>query len=392
MKRLWLCALLLAGQCAWAITVSPGFSRQLAPLMKLYEGKQWQATETKAAALKPDTPAEQAWLAQLRASAAANSGRWDLAARQVALALAYKEWPKEQRRGLLRLQGDVAAQQEKWPQAISSYKAALALQSDKDLQFRLAGLYFHNRQYAEAANLSEQLLRQGWHQGTAIIRLSALHGLKRYGQAADVAEQLIAREQKEGKWWQQAVSLRLSARQGREALALLQTAVDRKVLSEESTRNQLVRLYAWQGLPYRGARLLETAIASGKLSASAANLQLQAQLWEGAREWDKAIASWQRLAALNKESKPALRATELMLQQGHGQEARKQLIVLQRVTGKEGLRAKALLVQLHLQAENYGEALQLATQLRRSREWQQRADSWIAYIQSRQSEMERKAA
>ncbi|TNI71604.1 hypothetical protein CF133_21450, partial [Aeromonas salmonicida] len=199
--------------------------------MKLYEGKQWQATETKAAALKPDTPAEQAWLAQLRASAAANSGRWDLAARQVALALAYKEWPKEQRRGLLRLQGDVAAQQEKWPQAISSYKAALALQSDKDLQFRLAGLYFHNRQYAEAANLSEQLLCQGWHQGTAIIRLSALHGLKRYGQAADVAEQLIAREQKEGKWWQQAVSLRLSARQGREALALLQTAVDRKVLS-----------------------------------------------------------------------------------------------------------------------------------------------------------------
>ncbi|MFL9708831.1 hypothetical protein ACKC4V_21760, partial [Aeromonas veronii] len=90
--------------------------------------------------------------------------------------------------------------------------------------------------------------------------------------------------------------------------------------------------------------------------------------------------SWQRLAALNKESKPTLRAAELMLQQGHGQEARKQLIVLQRVTGKEGLRAKALLVQLHLQAENYGEALELATQLRRSREWQQRADSWIAYI------------
>ncbi|MFM5466133.1 hypothetical protein ACET66_19180 [Aeromonas simiae] len=392
MKRLWWCALLLATQGAWAVAVSPAFSRQLAPVMKLYEAKQWQAADAKAATLKPATPAEEAWLAQLRASAAANAERWEVAATQVAMALRYDQWPQEQKRALLRLQGDIAAQQERWPQAIASYKAALALQSEKALQFRLAGLYFHNQQYAEAASLSEQLLRQGWHKPAALIRLSALHGLKQYAQAAEMAELLINHEPDEGKWWQQAVALRISARQGRQALALLQTAVDRKVISEESTRTQLVRLYAWQGLPYRGARLLELAMRDGKMSASVANVQLLAQLWEGAREWNKAITTWQQLASLNQESKPALRAAELMLQQGRDQEAGKQLLSLQRSTGKEGWRAKALLLQIYLQSERYDEALQLANQLRGSREWQERADAWIAYIQSRQSDSGGKSA
>lgn len=101
------------------------------------------------------------------------------------------------------------------------------------------------------------------------------------------AGELIRHEPKESKWWQQAVSLNLSAKRGDQALALLQTAIDRQLMDDAAARNQLIRLYAWQGLPYRGARLLEAAMAKGQMQASAENQQLLAQLWEGARGGQK---------------------------------------------------------------------------------------------------------
>ncbi len=156
----------------------------------------------------------------------------------------------------------------------------MAIKADDALRLRLAGLYYHNKQYGEAASQSEQLLKKSWQKQAAIIRLSALTALQRYGVAADQAAELIRHEPTESKWWQQAVSLNLSAKRGDQALALLQTAIDRKLMDDAATRNQLIRLYAWQGLPYRGARLLETAMAKGQMKQSADNRQLLAQLWK----------------------------------------------------------------------------------------------------------------
>ncbi|MBX9565422.1 hypothetical protein FKF78_03500 [Aeromonas hydrophila] len=372
--------------------MSPHFSRQLEPVMKLYQSGQWQQAQSKASGLKPNSEAERAWLAQLQASLAANLQQTTQASRYVEQALAYKEWPEQQQLQLLRLRGDIQAQQSNWAGAIASYKAALAIKADDALRLRLAGLYYHNKQYGEAASQSEQLLKQSWQKQAAIIRLSALTALQRYGVAADQAAELIRHEPTESKWWQQAVSLNLSAKRGDQALALLQTAIDRKLMDDAAARNQLVRLYAWQGLPYRGARLLETAMAKGQMKQSADNQQLLAQLWEGAREWPKAVDSWQLLAREHAHPKAAMRAAELLLQQGRTDAAMTQLAAIKSVKGEQGNRAKALLVQAHLNKEQYAQALELARELQQQDNWQQRATSWVNYIQAQSEELSKKAA
>ncbi|MGL4710154.1 MAG: tetratricopeptide repeat protein, partial [Aeromonas veronii] len=334
MLRIWICLLALVGQACLAMEVSPHFSRQLEPVMKLYQSDQWQQAQSKASGLKPNSDAERAWLAQLQASLAANLQQTAQASRYVEQALAYKEWPEQQQLQLLRLRGDIQAQQSNWSGAIASYKAALALKPDDALRLRLAGLYYHNKQYGEAANQSEQLLKKGWQKQAAIIRLSALTAQQRYGVAADQAAELIRHEPTESKWWQQAVSLNLSAKRGDQALALLQTAIDKKLMDDASARNQLIRLYAWQGLPYRGARLLEAAMAKGQMKQSAENRQLLAQLWEGAREWSQAVDSWQQLANQHGQPKAAMRAAELMLQQGKTDAAMIQLAAIKSVKGE----------------------------------------------------------
>ncbi len=392
MLRIWICLLALVSQACLAMEVSPHFSRQLEPVMKLYQSGQWQQAQNKATGLKPGSDAERAWLAQLQASLAANLQQTAQASRYVEQALAYKEWPEQQQLQLLRLRGDIQAQQSNWSGAIASYKAALALKSDDVLRLRLAGLYYHNKQYGEAVSQSEQLLKKGWHKQTAIIRLSALTALQRYGAAAEQAEELIRHEPKESKWWQQAVSLNLSAKRGDQALALLQTAIDRQLMDDAAARNQLIRLYAWQGLPYRGARLLEAAMAKGQMKASAENQQLLAQLWEGAREWPKAVDSWQLLAKQHAQPNAAMRVAELLLQQGKTEAAMTQLVAMKSAKGEQGNRAKALLVQAHLNKEQYAQALELARELQQQDNWQQKATSWVNYIRAQSEELSKKAA
>ena len=392
MLRIWICLLALVGQACLAMEVSPHFSRQLEPVMKLYQSGQWQQAQSKASGLKPNSDAERAWLAQLQASLAANLQQTTQASRYVEQALAYKEWPEQQQLQLLRLRGDIQAQQSNWSGAIASYKAALALKQDDALRLRLAGLYYHNKQYGDAANQSEQLLKKGWQKQAAIIRLSALTAQQRYGVAADQAVELIRHEPTESKWWQQAVSLNLSAKRGDQALALLQTAIDRKLMDDASARNQLIRLYAWQGLPYRGARLLEAAMAKGQMKQSAENRQLLAQLWEGAREWSQAVDSWQQLANQHGQPKAAMRAAELLLQQGKTDAAMIQLAAIKSVKGEQGNRAKALLVQAHLNKEQYAQALELARELQQQDNWQQKATSWVNYIRAQSEELSKKAA
>ncbi|WP_314927329.1 tetratricopeptide repeat protein [Aeromonas piscicola] len=392
MLRIWICLLALVGQVCVAMEVSPHFSRQLEPVMKHYQSGQWQQAQSKASGLKPNSDAERAWLAQLQASLAVNLQQTAQASRYVEQALAYKEWPEQQQLQLLRLRGDIQAQQSNWSGAIASYKAALALKPDDGLRLRLAGLYYHNKQYAEAASQSEQLLKKSWQKQAAIIRLSALTALQRYGVAADQAAELIRHEPKESKWWQQAVSLNLSAKRGDQALALLQTAIDRKLMDDAAARNQLIRLYAWQGLPYRGARLLEAAMVKGQMKQSAENQQLLAQLWEGAREWPKAVDSWQLLADQHGQPKAAMRAAELLLQQGKADAAMTQLAAIKLTKGEQGNRAKALLVQAHLNKEQYAQALELARELQKQDNWQQRATSWVNYIQAQSEELSKKSA
>lgn len=128
------------------------------------------------------------------------------------------------------------------------------------------------------------------------------------------------------------------------------------------------------GLPYRGARLLEAAMTKGQMKASAENQQLLAQLWEGAREWPKAVDSWQRLAKQHAQPKAAMRVAELLLQQArHG--SRHDLLGSHEVSqGEQGNRASMLLLQAHLNKEKRLQALELARELQQQDNWQQRGD------------------
>ncbi|VFB11343.1 Uncharacterised protein [Aeromonas salmonicida] len=69
-----------------------------------------------------------------------------------------------------------------------------------------------------------------------------------------------------------------------------------------------------------------------------------------------------------------------------------QLAAIKSVKGEQGNRAKALLVQAYLNKEQYTQALKLARELQQQDNWQQRATSWVNYIQAQSEELSKKSA
>lgn len=374
-----------------AMDVSSSFSRRLEPILALYQAEQWQQALHQSTQLQPKSEVEKAWLAQLQASIAINLQQPEKAYNYLQQALSYTQWPANQKAQLLRLRGDIATQQSRWKFAIEDYQAVLLLipvkesEQRNDITLRLASSFYYNQQYQQALNLSDQLLQKSWQKPAALIRLSALSALHRYRLAAQEAERFITIEPQESRWWQQAISLNLSAKQGDRALALLQTAIDKQILNEHETRQQLTRLYAWQGLPYRGAILLDSALQKGMMQASIENQRLLAQLWENAREYERAIVSWTEIALSFSDSTARVRAIELLLLQGDTQSA---LNLLQHknlppLALNESLnKLKAQFIQTLIWQQNYSQALMFAQQLESQPQWQTRAKQWIRYIET----------
>lgn len=126
-----LVSLALVSQACLAMEVSPHFSCQLEPVMKLYQSGQWQQAQNKDRA--------QAWFrCRARLAGPARRPHWrptcsrPQASRYVELALAYKEGLSSSSSSCWwKPRGDIQAQQSNWSGAIASYKAALALKSDR---------------------------------------------------------------------------------------------------------------------------------------------------------------------------------------------------------------------------------------------------------------------
>ena len=71
------------------------------------------------------------------------------------------------------------------------------------------------------------------------------------------------------------------------------------LLTSESELVTMAQLYLQQEVPYKAGRLLETEIASGRVSADAKNYRLLSQAWTLAQEDDKAIGTLVHAARLS---------------------------------------------------------------------------------------------
>lgn len=134
-----------------------------------------------------------------------------------------------------------------------------------------------------------------------------------YANATPILEELVVRFPKKAYWVQ--LGLIYGARENyRGSLAIRQIAYAQGLLTEDKELRRLARSYLYSELPYPAARVLEKGIADDKIKKDAKALELLANSWIAAREFDKSLPPLRQAAAVAEDGNLYLRLGQVYLQ------------------------------------------------------------------------------
>lgn len=198
--------------------------------------------------------------------------------------------------------------------AESWYKSLKEVKASEEIF--MANLYVQSKQfkpaipYIEKAIAKETKPNESWYQ----LLVASHYELKQYTQAATVLKEMIGRWPDKKTYWEQLASIYLTLNKEADALAILDLAWRHGILEKETSVKTLVQFAISFGIPDRGARILERAIKEEKVASNEQTLEVLCSAWSLAKEFDKAIASYQQLVAISRDGKPMVRLAHLYIE------------------------------------------------------------------------------
>lgn len=123
-----------------------------------------------------------------------------------------------------------------------------------------------------------------------------------YQQLAMLPDQLALIEDMVARWpaekanWTSYASLLAQAGREADAFEVNRIMYLGGMLTSSAELVRLAQYYSWYDYPYGGAVMLERELNAGRVERSTANMQLLANLWRHAREWQRALPVLERVA------------------------------------------------------------------------------------------------
>ncbi len=115
------------------------------------------------------------------------------------------------------------------------------------------------------------------------------HELKMPAKQAALLEQEVSIWPDDKKIWKAIASLKQQANKSREAFEVNKIMYLNGMLEKERELLALAQYYSYYEVPYRGASILEREMNAGRVTRAKKNLELLANMWRQAREYDRAI-------------------------------------------------------------------------------------------------------
>lgn len=141
----------------------------------------------------------------------------------------------------------------------------------------LASAYIQLEDYKNAIPPTKQAIAmskdpsESWYQ----LLMSAHYELKQFKSVAGVLKILTTKYPKNKRYWTQLSGIYMELNQERNALSTLEMAYKLGLLEDEKEYLRLVNFQAYQGVPFRAAKTLQTAFDEGHVERNAENLEKQ---------------------------------------------------------------------------------------------------------------------
>ena len=181
---------------------------------------------------------------------------------------------------------------------------------NRDEKWTLATVYSIQDQYRQAVPWAEQVLAADGPNADRQVydMLIYLYSqTNQLGKKAALLERLIERDPTDKTLWQAIAGDYFQANNQRRAFEVQKTMYLGGILTEETEIMQVVNFYNSFDVPYSAARILEKEMNAGRITRSFERLELLAQLYQVAREHEKAIPVLTEAARLNNSSDMYLR-------------------------------------------------------------------------------------
>ncbi|MFC3121041.1 tetratricopeptide repeat protein [Agaribacter flavus] len=173
----------------------------------------------------------------------------------------------------------------------------------KNFVLKAQALY-QGKKYEEAKTYIEQAIAGHENEGYLpdenwlVLQRAIYFELKQPEKVKDIIAKLI-RLYDEPKYWVQLAGMYGELEQPEKQLATMEIAYQRGFISNANDTFNLAQLYYFNGVPYKGAALMEQAIKDNILDENLRNLRFLAQAWQAAKENEKAVPVYAKAADLS---------------------------------------------------------------------------------------------
>jgi len=216
--------------------------------------------------------------------------------------------------------------------ALSEFDEALSfaeswfkqLESPKPSQLIfMANIFAQTKQYEESIPYAQQAIgtaeapKESWFQ----LLTANYFELKMFNKAAQTLERMLDHWPEKTAYWEQLASVYMLLEQEGHALATLRVAFAEGILEKETTVKSLVQLAVMRGIPEHAARLLEKAMQEELIEQREEYLKMLAVAYGAAKERDKAIVAYTRLAAVTNSGDAWISISNIYVEKGEWSEA-----------------------------------------------------------------------
>lgn len=283
---------------------------------------------------------------------------------------------------------DTLSYLDRWQQVVGDEQAqkadvlrAQALYQKGDYQQALAPI----QRAIAVAEQNGEAGDENWY----VLQRAIHYELEQTAAVAKILEKMIKHFNKP-EYWVQLAGVYGQLGKDEQQLAMLEAAYQQGFLTKGQDLQMLVQSYFLGGVPYKAGKVMEQAIAAGKLDANLRNLKLLAQSWIAARETDRAVAALEQAAALSSDGElDAQRAQVLLNAERYPQAIAAAQTALEKGNLEKPGTMHLVIGMAELEQENYNPALQAFAKAKAFDDARKAAAQWERYATSEKEQAER---
>jgi tetratricopeptide (TPR) repeat protein len=331
-------------------------------------------------------PFERALVYRLQAHLAYFAGDYAAARERFEAVLAEKILPVRDDNRIRFNIAQLYAASQQWPEVITALdRWARYVEAQDSFAYYLRAVAHFQRDELDAAladarqavELSSEPM-ESWLQ-----LLAALHSQKEdFASAIPILEQLVVRFPTKKQYWIQLALTYGAVQDYPRAFAVQMLAYRQALLKEDKELGRLARVSLHQNVPYQAAEVLEKGLAEGAIPRDSEALELLANSWIAAREYERSLAPLRQAAELAQNGNLFVRLGQVYMQREAWQEAAE---VLQQAIAKGDLKdpgnADLLLGISYYNDHRVDQARASFARARRHDSTREAAERWITLVE-----------